>query len=154
MVSSFLRVWFYEKNLPRFQIDQKIIHFIPTKFIVFMETQLLLNFFKLFKCGRFMKCDFNSPSGDSQIRIWIWRKLKADWILVMHATIQSTIFCLLVCCRKTRKLECGVLPVVLYGCETCSFDIKGRTQSVWEQGAEEDIWTQAGWSDRRLGRAA
>jgi hypothetical protein len=31
-------------------------------------------------------------------------------------------------------------------------DIKGRTQKegVWEQGAEEDILTEEGWSDKRM----
>jgi hypothetical protein len=34
--------------------------------------------------------------------------------------------------------------MVLYGCETWFSDIKGETQTegVWEQGAEEDIWTE------------
>jgi hypothetical protein len=32
------------------------------------------------------------------------------------------------------------------------FDIKGRTygEGVWEQGTEENIWTEKKWSDRRL----
>jgi hypothetical protein len=40
----------------------------------------------------------------------------------------------------------GVLPVVLYGCETWSLDIKGVTQTegVCEQGAEKIIWTEEG----------
>jgi hypothetical protein len=31
-------------------------------------------------------------------------------------------------------------------------DIKGGTQTegVWEQGAEEDIWTEEGWGDGRM----
>jgi hypothetical protein len=38
---------------------------------------------------------------------------------------------------------------VLYGCS----DIKGGTQieRAWEQGAEENIWTEDGRSGRRLG---
>jgi hypothetical protein len=35
-----------------------------------------------------------------------------------------------------------ILPVVLYGYETFSYT-KGRAQTevIWEQGAEENIWT-------------
>jgi hypothetical protein len=35
-------------------------------------------------------------------------------------------------------------------------DIKGGTQTegVWEQGAEEDIWTEEGWSDWRMEKIA
>jgi hypothetical protein len=35
-------------------------------------------------------------------------------------------------------------------------DIKGGTQTegVWEQGAEETIWSEEGWSDRRLEKTA
>jgi hypothetical protein len=35
-------------------------------------------------------------------------------------------------------------------------DIKGgtKTQSVWEQGAEEDIWTEEGWRDGRMEKIA
>jgi hypothetical protein len=31
-------------------------------------------------------------------------------------------------------------------------DIKGGTytEGVWEQGAEEDIWTEEGWGDGRV----
>jgi hypothetical protein len=36
------------------------------------------------------------------------------------------------------------------------FDIKGGTQTegVWEKGAEENIWTEVSWSDRRLEKTA
>jgi hypothetical protein len=36
------------------------------------------------------------------------------------------------------------------------FDIKGGTQTkgVWEQGAEENIWFEEGWSDRRVEKIA
>jgi hypothetical protein len=36
------------------------------------------------------------------------------------------------------------LPVVLYGCETLSLDIKGGTQAegVGEQSSEENIWIE------------
>jgi hypothetical protein len=35
-------------------------------------------------------------------------------------------------------------------------DIKGGTQTegVWEQGAEEDIWTEEGWDDGRMEKTA
>jgi hypothetical protein len=35
-------------------------------------------------------------------------------------------------------------------------DIKGWTQTegVWEQGAEEDIWTEEGWMDGMVERTA
>jgi hypothetical protein len=35
-------------------------------------------------------------------------------------------------------------------------DIKGETQTegVWEQGAEEDIWTEEGWGDGRMDKNA
>jgi hypothetical protein len=35
-------------------------------------------------------------------------------------------------------------------------DIKGGTQTegVWEQGAEEDIWTEEGWGDGRMEKIA
>jgi hypothetical protein len=35
-------------------------------------------------------------------------------------------------------------------------DIKGGTltEGVWEQGAEEDIWTEEGWSDGRMEETA
>jgi hypothetical protein len=36
-----------------------------------------------------------------------------------------------------------MLPVVLYGCETWSLTLREKqTEGVWEQGAEEDIWTE------------
>jgi hypothetical protein len=35
-------------------------------------------------------------------------------------------------------------------------DIKGGTytEGVWEQGAEENIWTKEGWSDGRVEKTA
>jgi hypothetical protein len=35
-------------------------------------------------------------------------------------------------------------------------DIKGgtHTKGIWEQGAEENIWTEEGWGDRRLEETA
>jgi hypothetical protein len=58
------------------------------------------------------------------------RKLKADWILVMLASIQFRTFYFLICCLKDVKIriyKAIILPVVLYGCVTWSLDIRGRT---------------------------
>jgi hypothetical protein len=45
-----------------------------------------------------------------------------------------------------RIYKTTILLVVLYGCETWSRDIKGRTQTegVSEHGAEENIWANEG----------
>jgi hypothetical protein len=63
-------------------------------------------------------------------RIWLERKLRRDWILVMLATIRSRTFCLLVCClekyEKIRIYRTVILPVVLYGWEFWSL-------SLWEE---------------------
>jgi hypothetical protein len=38
-----------------------------------------------------------------------------------------------------------IFPVVLYRCETWSLTLREeQTEGVWEQGAEEDIWTEEG----------
>jgi hypothetical protein len=50
--------------------------------------------------------------------------------------MQSRIFCILVCCRKTYKLEYTILPVALYWYETWSLTVRE------EQGVEENIWTK------------
>jgi hypothetical protein len=34
-----------------------------------------------------------------------------------------------------------------------AFDIT-QTESVWEQGAEENMWTEEGWNDGRMEKAA
>jgi hypothetical protein len=46
-----------------------------------------------------------------------------------------------------------ILSVVLLNLVS---DIKGGTQTegVWEQGAEEDIWTEKGWGDGRMEKTA
>jgi hypothetical protein len=45
-----------------------------------------------------------------------------------------------------------ILPVVLYGCETWSLTVREehKLDGVWEQGAEENIWIEERWNDRRL----
>jgi hypothetical protein len=57
---------------------------------------------------------------------------------------------------KIRICKTTILPVVLYGCENLISDIKGgaQTEGVWEQGAEEDIWTEEGWGDGRVEKTA
>jgi hypothetical protein len=42
---------------------------------------------------------------------------------------------------KIRIYKTIVLPVVLYGCGTWSLILR---EDVWEQGAEENIWTEEG----------
>jgi hypothetical protein len=47
--------------------------------------------------------------------------------MVMHATIRSRTFCLLVCCRKKVKVtiyKTIILPVALYGCESWSLTLR------------------------------
>jgi hypothetical protein len=48
---------------------------------------------------------------------------------------------------KIRIHKTVILSVVLYGYETWSLMLN---EGVWEQGAEENIWTEERWSDRRL----
>jgi hypothetical protein len=46
--------------------------------------------------------------------------------------------------RKIKICKTIILPVVLYGCENWSLNIKGETQTgdASEQSAEENIWTE------------
>jgi hypothetical protein len=76
----------------------------------------------------------------------------------MLATFQPRTFCLLICCLKYKNkniqdynFACGSLWVW-----NLDSNIKGgaQTESVCEQGAEENIWTDGRWSDRRLENAA
>jgi hypothetical protein len=40
----------------------------------------------------------------------------------------------------------------LYGCETWSLTLREeQTEGTWEEGAEENIWTQEWWKNRRFG---
>jgi hypothetical protein len=48
---------------------------------------------------------------------------------------------------KIRTHKIIILPVVLYGCETCSLTLR-------EEGAEGNIWTKERWGDRRLEKTA
>jgi hypothetical protein len=37
-------------------------------------------------------------------------------------------------------------PVVLYGCDTWPLILREhRPAGIWEQGTEEDIWTEEAW---------
>jgi hypothetical protein len=48
------------------------------------------------------------------------------------------------------------INVVRYGCETWFLKTREehRLRAFWEQGAEENIWTQEGGSDGRLEKTA
>jgi hypothetical protein len=49
-----------------------------------------------------------------------------------------------------------MLPVIMYGCQIWSFTLREahKSESVLEQGAEENIWTQYGWNERSLKKNA
>jgi hypothetical protein len=51
---------------------------------------------------------------------------------------------------KIKIYRTIILPVVLYGCESWSLTLREecRLSVFWEQGAEEYIWAQEGWSNR------
>jgi hypothetical protein len=75
------------------------------------------------------------------------------WNCVKEISFWVTVsFCLL---YKNIRMECITLyffasePAWLWNLVS---DIKEETQteSVWEQGAEENIWTEERWSDRRV----
>jgi hypothetical protein len=67
---------------------------------------------------------------------------------------------------KIEEYKTIVLPMVLYGREIWSLTLKGEywlkvritgflgyrlyTDGFWEQGSEEEIWTEEGWSDGRV----
>jgi hypothetical protein len=49
------------------------------------------------------------------------------------------------------SFSCG--PVLVWNLVS---NIKGatKTEGVWEQGSEENIWTEEGWSDGRVEKTA
>lgn len=48
-------------------------------------------------------------------------------------------------CQHNYKLQnATILPLILYGCNTCSPVLTGQADSVPKQGAEEDIWAPRG----------
>jgi hypothetical protein len=56
---------------------------------------------------------------------------------------------------KIRIYRTMILPVVLYGCETWSLTLREEHRlGVFENGAEEDIWTEERWGDRRMEKTA
>jgi hypothetical protein len=72
----------------------------------------------------------------------------------MLSTIQLSVFCLLP--KDVKNKGCKSVIVLLFCmCVNLGSNIK-RTliEDVWEQGAEENIWTQEGWSARRLEKTA
>jgi hypothetical protein len=62
---------------------------------------------------------------------------------VILAVIQFITFYLLVCRIKMKIYKTVILPVVLYECEAWSLTL--REEGVWEQGAEQSMWTQEGY---------
>jgi hypothetical protein len=80
-----------------------------------------------------------------QINISFKRKLRVDWSWVMLATIQSRTFCLL----EYKNYHFARGSVWVWNLVS---NIKGGTQTegVWEQGVEDNIWTEGTFSDRRL----
>jgi hypothetical protein len=63
----------------------------------------------------------------------------------MLVTIQPRNFCLLSKNLKIRIYKTVILPVVLYGCETWSLTLREvHRLRVFENGAEENIWTEDG----------
>jgi hypothetical protein len=80
------------------------------------------------------------------------RKLKEDRIQVKLATIQSKIFCLLVCLPKNLKItiyKTVILPVVLYGCETWSLTLNARQAKTGYFSHDDGThqWPDRGTSD-------
>jgi hypothetical protein len=57
---------------------------------------------------------------------------------------------------KIKIYKTTILRVVLSGWTTWSLTLRGehRLGGVWEQGAEEDIWTEEEWNDRRVEKTA
>jgi hypothetical protein len=61
----------------------------------------------------------------------------------MHATIHFRKFCLLVCCFEDSAV---ILTVVWYECETwCHTGNEELSLNMFENGVEENIWTQNGF---------
>jgi hypothetical protein len=56
---------------------------------------------------------------------------------------------------QIRIYKTTIFPVMLYGYETLSPTLKtNMTEGVWEQGAQEVIWTEEVWNNRRLEKTA
>jgi hypothetical protein len=76
----------------------------------------------------------------------------AEWADTSHYSPTVVMSC------RNAGLVCHSFPLMYLGLWVWNSvsDIKGGTQTegVWEQGAEENIWTEEGWSDRRLKRTA
>jgi hypothetical protein len=57
-------------------------------------------------------------------------------------------------CATSKDTELAIITILYLW--TVVSDIKGGTQTeyVWEQGAEEDIWTYEGWGDGKMEKTA
>jgi hypothetical protein len=56
---------------------------------------------------------------------------------------------------KIRIRNTISLPLVLYGRETFSLTLREeQTRGAWEQGAEENIRTEEGWSEKKVEKTA
>jgi hypothetical protein len=103
-----------------------------------------------------------STKGDAFLRrqrdlssIWTSRFFRSRGLWTSPS---GTRFIWLLCTSKNVKMQIYRtinLTVVLYGCETWSLTLsKEQTEGVWEQGAEENIWTEERWSDGRMEKTA
>jgi hypothetical protein len=64
-----------------------------------------------------------------------------------HSVQKLLSSCLLLKNVKVRTYKNVILPVVQYGCETWSLTLR-------EEHTLENIWTEEGWSDGRVEKAA
>ena len=64
--------------------------------------------------------------GTTITKVAFTKKLRADWMQGMLATIRRRIFCLPVCSPsiKIKIFRAVILPVVLHGCETWSLTLR------------------------------
>jgi hypothetical protein len=52
-------------------------------------------------------------------------------------------------------MKTTILPMVLYGCETCSLTLKEEHKlRVFDNRMMRRIWTKEGWSDGRMEKTA
>jgi hypothetical protein len=79
-----------------------------------------------------------------QITVTLTKKLGADLIPGTLATIQPRIFCLPVSCLKYTS------PVVLYGCETWSLNLKEERIVRFELLKAVKVWIVVFWFVTRV----
>jgi hypothetical protein len=90
----------------------------------------------------------NNWEWQQQIKIWIRREWRGDWILVMIVTIQTRTFSCYICHLKNVKIKIFkfiILPVVLYGCETWSQTLRDRLCLVTGHWEEYLHWRGKKW---------